>query len=233
MSDKVLIEGHHHPTLLLMDKIVNYFIEQGFQVGLGPEVETEYINFDFLRVPADHPARDTQDTFWTEGGQVLRTHTTGVQWHALKDLGGTLPLRVIAPGRVYRNEATDASHEVVLHQIDGFVIDEGIKMSHLLSTITDWFKFLFGENEIKFRPHHYPFVEPGMDIDMKWKDQWLEMGGSGMIHPEIIANMGLDPKIYSGFAFGMGLDRLTLLKTGIEDVRQLHQRSDLRVINQF
>lgn len=230
---KSLTKGHRHPTLLLQDKIVNYFIEQGFQVGLGPEIETEFNNFDFLRMPSDHPARDIQDTFWTESGHVLRTQTTNIQPRVTIDMQIKPPLRVIAPGRVYRNEATDASHEVVLHQIDCFVIYQGINMSHLLGTISDMLKHIFPENEIKFRPHHYPFVEPGMDVDIKWKGKWLEVLGCGMIHPEIITKMGLDNNVYSGFAFGLGLDRFTLLKTGIEDIRQLHQKIDLRIINQF
>jgi phenylalanyl-tRNA synthetase alpha chain len=228
-----LVAGHKQPTLLLRDEIVDYFVKQGFQVGLGPEIETEYINFDFLRMPADHPARDTQDTFWTQDHRVLRTQTTGLQAHAVGDQGGQPPLRVIAPGRAYRNEATDASHEVILHQIDGFVVDKDIQMKHLLATISDLLEFLFPDTTVKFRPHHYPFVEPGMDVDIKWKGKWLEILGCGMMHPEVLENMNIDPKIYSGFAFGLGLDRLTLLKTGIDDIRQLHQKPDLRIINQF
>lgn len=227
-----LISGHRHPNSIMIDLIVNYFKKYNFDVALGPEIESEWYNFDFLRVPKNHPARDIQDTFWIDETTVLRTHTSTLQGRVADYWKIKPPLRVIAPGRVFRNEATDSSHDAVFYQIDGFVVDKNINMSHLVGTIDNLLKYLFKNIETKFYPHHYPFVEPGMDVAMKWNGKWLEILGCGMIHSEVIRNMHLDPNEWQGFAFGVGLDRFTLLKTGIKDIRSLY-RPDLRITYQF
>lgn len=227
------MSGSLHPLTLFTGNAIGYFTKLGFSVIEGGEIETEWYNFDLLRVPADHPARDVQDTFWIDRQKLLRTHTTNMQGRAVIDMRIKPPLRVISPGRVFRNEATDPSHEAVINQLDGFVIDKNITMAQLMGTLEGWLKRLFGsELKVRFRPHHYPFVEPGLDIDMAWQGKWLEVIGSGLIHPEVIKNLGLDPAIYSGLAFGAGLDRLLMLKTGLKDIR-LEYQNDFRFLKQF
>lgn len=227
--------GKPHPLQNFLHSVIAFFANQGFEILEGPEIETEWRNFDFLRVPADHPARDVQDTFWLKepAALVMRTHTTTVQAHVAKKRQP--PLRVISPGRVFRNEATDATHQSQLYQIDGFVIDQNISLANLLATLESFLKYLFGEDvSVRFVPHHYPFVEPGLDGHIKWphKNRWLEVLGSGMMHPEVIKNMGYDPTTWRGFAFGMGVDRLMLLYWGIDDIRHaLH--NDMRFLRQF
>lgn len=226
----------HHPLSAFLHSIIDYFSSQGFEVVEGPELETEQNNFDFLRVPADHPARDVQDTFWLtkpNDNLLLRTHMTSIQ--ARIGSNNQPPMRIITPGRVFRNEATDATHESQLYQIDGFVIDKSISLAHLMDTLESFLKYLFGREVIvRFVPHHYPFVEPGMDVHIKWahKDRWLEVLGSGMMHPEVIQNMGYDAQKWRGFAFGMGVDRLMLLYYGIDDIRHSLQ-NDMRFLKQF
>ena len=229
---KNIIPGHQHPTIKFIEDSVDYFKKQGFAVALGNEIEDEWYNFDFLRVAKDHPARDLQDTFWLKNGKLLRTHTSTLQGRVTRDIGLLPPLKVIAPGRVYRNEATDSSHEAIFTQMEGFVIGKNITMANLMYVISDFLKNMLGEVETNFYPHHYPFVEPGMDVSIKWQGKWLEVLGSGMIHPEVISNMGYDPDIWQGFAFGFGVDRLTMLKTGIKDIRTLYH-PDFRMIYQF
>lgn len=232
MNSNILIRGHHHPTLALIDKAVDYFKQYGFYVALGPEIETEWYNFDFLRVPANHPSRDTQDTFWLKDGNVLRTQTSAVQGRVTHDWKIKPPIRVISPGRVFRNEATDASHEAVFYQFEGFVIDKNITMANLIATLKGFIEEIFGNIETRFYPHHFEYVEPGIEVVIKWKNKWLEVLGSGMIHPEVIKNMGYDPKIYQGFAFGIGADRFAMLRTGLEDIRYLYH-PDMRMIKQL
>jgi phenylalanyl-tRNA synthetase alpha chain len=216
--------------------ITLYFQDIGFEVVEEPEIETEQNNFDFLRVPADHPARDAQDTFWLTkptDNLLLRTHMTSIQ--ARISNNNEPPMRIIAPGRVFRNETTDATHQSQLYQIDGFVIDKNINLANLIDTLESFLKYLFGQEIfVRFVPHHYPFVEPGMDAHIKWvqKDRWLEVLGSGMIHPEVIQNMGYDHQKWSGFAFGMGVDRLMLLYCGVDDIRHFLQ-NDMRFLRQF
>ncbi|NCO44131.1 phenylalanine--tRNA ligase subunit alpha [Candidatus Berkelbacteria bacterium] len=231
-TQTICITGHEHPTLACIENVVNYFISKGFSVALGPEIESEWYNFDFLRVPAHHPSRDTQDTFWISQSTVLRTQTSAIQGRVTKDWNIQPPLRVISPGRVFRNESTDASHESVFHQLEGFVIDTNITMAHLLSTIDGLLNHMFGEIPTKYYPHHFEYVEPGMEVVIKWKDSWLEVLGCGMIHPEVLSNMGIDSSEYSGFAFGLGADRLSLLKYGINDIRSLYH-PDARIIRQI
>lgn len=224
--------GHTHPTLRFIDDTVGYFNKLGFSVALGPEIESEWYNFDFLRVPSHHPSRDTQDTFWLSHDSVLRTQTSAIQGRVTREWKVPPPLRVISPGRVFRNESTDASHEAVFYQLEGFVIDKNISMAHLLATIDGFIDHIFGTIKKKYYPHHFEYVEPGMEVVIQWKNAWLEVLGCGMIHPEVIRNMGLDPKQYSGFAFGVGADRFSLLKYGINDIRSLYS-ADLRMIKQI
>ncbi len=220
-----------HPLTWFNRSAINYFDQYGFKVFTGSEVIDEWTNFDGLNVPADHPSRDVQDTFWLKNNLLLRTHTTSMDLLAMKN--DKPPARYIVPGRCYRNETTDASHETTFYQLDGFVIEEQIEMGHLIKTLKDFFKNIFGEStNIRTRPHHYAFVEPGMDIDVELDDQWREMIGSGMLHPVVLKNMGVDPKEYQGFAFGMGIDRLMMEKYGVEDIRSSYS-SDFRVLKQF
>ena len=225
------IKGHAHPTSQLQAKICSVLGEIGFEVITGPELTTERLNFDVLRIPADHPSRDVQDTFWTKDGRVLRTHTSAMQIPAMKERKP--PQRIIIPGRVYRNEATDATHEATLSQVEVFVIDKNVNMGHLIWTIQYLLKNIFGEEiETKFYPHNYPFVEPGMDVLIRWKGKWLEVLGSGMIHPDVITNMGLDSNVWGGFAFGLGADRFMMLQRVLNDIR-ISYSTDLRFNYQF
>ena len=226
-----MTKGHLHPLTQILRKIVKVFIDLGFEVIEGPEVETEYYNFDSLRIPRDHPARDVQDTFWLKDGRLLRTQTSSVQIRSMKERKP--PVRIVVPGNCYRNEATDATHESNLFQLEGFAIDKNITMAHLKGTLKHFLKEIFGkEIKTRFVPHHYPFVEPGMDVHIFYNEKWLEVLGSGMIHPEVLKNMGVDPKKWQGFAFGLGIDRLMMLYFGINDIRLSHS-GDLRFFKQF
>ena len=227
----MLKQGHLHPSTLTLRNLVKIFEKLGFEVYEGPEVDDEWHNFDALNVPADHPARDVQDTFWLKDRRVLRTHTSNCQIRAVKDCGA--PIRVVIPGKCYRNEATDENHETTLWQFEGLCIDKNVTVGHLFWTIGNALKKLYGENvEYRIVSHHYPFVEPGYDFYVKTEKGWLEMLGSGMVHPIVLKNMGLDPDKWSGFAFGMGPDRMTMRKYGIRDIRQMWG-NDLRFLKQF
>lgn len=237
--------GHIHPLSRTMDEIVRIFAELGFEVALGPEIETEHYNFDALNVPKDHPARDMQDTFWIKGVKetVLRTHTSPVQVRFMEK--NKPPFRIVVPGKVFRYEATDATHETQFHQVEGLVIGEDVTMAGLKGTLEIFFKKLFGEDvKMRMRPSFFPFVEPGVEIDISCflcdgvgcsvckKSGWIEVMGGGMVHQNVLLAGGIDPRKYSGFAFGMGIDRLVMIKYGIEDVRLLYA-GDLRLVNQF
>ena len=236
-------KGHKHPLTRMIAEINAIFAEIGFVFAQGPEVETEHYNFDRLNVPKDHPSRDMQDTFWFKDKDVseptvLRTQMSPVQARYMES--HDLPIRMIAPGKVFRNEATDATHEAQFFQLEGLYVDRGVHLGHLKGTIECFFeKFLGGDVEIRFRPGFFPFVEPGVEIDMKLlsgdsnlKGRWIEIMGAGMVHPNVLRDSGIDPKEYSGFAFGMGIDRLAVMKYGINDVRDLYT-GDLRFVNQF
>jgi len=224
-------QGHLHPSTQILRELIKIFRELDFEVYEGPEVDDEWHNFDALNLPEDHPARDEQDTFYLKDRRVLRTHTSNCQIRAAKDL--KVPIRVVIPGKCYRNEATDDSHETTFYQLEGLYIDKKVTVAHLFSTVEQVLKKVYkGEIEYRVRPHHYPFVEPGYDFDVNTKRGWLEVLGSGMVHPKVLRNMGLDPEKYSGFAFGMGPDRMMLRKHGILDIRNLWQ-SDLRFLRQF
>jgi phenylalanyl-tRNA synthetase alpha chain len=238
--------GHLHPISSLIREANRIFFDMGFTSAEGPLVESEWYNFDALNVPKDHPARDMQDTFFiqNEPGMVLRTHTTNVSIRYMESQikkGIMPPYRSIAMSKVFRNEATDMTHEAEFFQIDGCVVGADITMAHLKGTLTEFFTQLLGETEIRFRPSFFPFTEPSVEIDMrlvsadapeKLRGRWIEMMGAGMIHPNVLKNAGVDPKKYRGFAFGGGIDRIAMLKWGIDDVRLMHS-ADLRFINQF
>jgi len=240
--------GHLHPISSLIREANAIFMQMGFTFAEGPLVEDEVHNFDMLNVPKDHPARDMQDTFFMKGepGAVLRTHTSPVQVRYMEaqiKKGVKPPYRVIVPGKVFRNEATDMTHEAEFFQIEGLAVGEDVSLAQLKGTLEHFFKALFKDAsvEIRFRPSFFPFTEPSVEVDMrlvgegapeKLRGRWIEMMGAGMVHPSVLQNAGVDPKQYQGFAFGMGLDRLALLRWGIDDVRHMHS-ADLRFINQF
>ena len=239
--------GHIHPISSLIREVNDIFFRMGFTFEEGPLVETEWYNFDALNVPRDHPARDMQDTFHMkdEPEMVLRTHTTGVHAHYIKEqLAKNIqpPYRAVAMGKVFRNEATDVTHEAEFAQVDGFVIDTNASLAQLRGTLTTFYsKIMHGNAEIRFRPSFFPFTEPSVEIDMrvtgdavpeKLRDRWIEMMGAGMLHPSVLSHYGIDPSKYKGWAFGGGLDRIALLRWGIDDIRLMHS-ADLRFVNQF
>jgi phenylalanyl-tRNA synthetase alpha chain len=224
--------GALHPLTLVTEEAVNILAKQGFSVALGPELEDEWHNFDALNVPTDHPARDMQDTFWIKGqeGKVMRTHTSPVQIRYMQS--HTPPFAIVVPGKVFRNEATDATHEMQFHQLEGLVVGENITVEHLKGTLLSFFKELFGESaDIRLRPSFFPFVEPGFEVDVKVGEKWLEVCGAGMVHPNVFKNVEYDATKVTGFAFGMGIDRLAIIKYGVTDIRTFYQ-GDLR-LNQF
>lgn len=236
-------KGHQHPLTQMIDEINHIFADIGFSFAEGPEAETEHYNFDQLNVPKDHPSRDMQDTFWFKSKDVseptvLRTHTSPVQARWLESNGA--PCKIIVPGKVFRNEATDATHEAQFYQLEGLHVDTGINLGHLKGTLEYFFsKFFSGKTEVRFRPSFFPFVEPGVEVDMrllegdsKLAGKWIEVMGAGMVHPNVLKAGGVDPEEFSGYAFGMGIDRLGVMKYGVEDVRDFYS-GDLRFVNQF
>lgn len=236
-------KGHKHPMSQMIAEINSIFAEIGFVFAEGPEAEREHYNFDRLNVPKDHPSRDMQDTFWfkrsdTTEPTVLRTHTSPVQIRYMES--HEPPIRIIVPGKVFRNEATDATHEAQFFQVEGLYVDKGVHLGHLKGTIEYFFsRFFKGDVEVRFRPSFFPFVEPGVEVDMrinsgtsKLKGRWIEVMGAGMVHPNLLTWSGIDPLVYSGFAFGMGIDRLGFMKYEFDDVRALYN-GDLRFVNQF
>lgn len=239
--------GHLHPISSLIREANRIFFDMGFSFAEGPLAESEWYNFDALNVPKDHPARDMQDTFFLkdEPGMVLRTHTSSVQaryMEAQVKKGIMPPYRIIVPGRAFRNEATDMTHEAEFFQIEGLAVGEDVTLASLKGTLVEFLgAALGGEVEIRFRPSFFPFTEPSVEVDMrmvgehapeKLRGKWVEVMGAGMVHPNVLKAAGLDPQKYRGFAFGMGLDRLAMLKWGIDDVRLMHS-ADLRFVNQF
>ena len=225
-----------HPLSILANQAYKVFADMGFEIVLGPELENEWYNFDVLNVPKDHPARDMQDTFWikNEKEKVLRTHTTGVTAWATEQAAkaGRIPSAFISVGKVFRNEATDATHEMQFFQIDGSMlgtIEDGVSLANMKGVLTNFYKKMLGDEvEIEFRPSFFPFTEPSIEVFAKFKGKWLEMMGGGMTNPAVIRNMGLDPAKVQGFCFGGGLDRIAMIKWGIPDVRLFYQ-GDLRL----
>jgi phenylalanyl-tRNA synthetase alpha chain len=228
--------GHIHPISQAIFDIRKIFAELGFAVAVGPEMETEWYNFDALNIPKDHPARDMQDTFWIKGEKkLLRTHTSPVQVRYMENKlkeGILPPYRIVVPGKVFRNEATDATHEAQFFQVEGLYVDKDVSMAHLKGTLEFFFKKFFGDDVvIRFRPSFFAFTEPSVEVDMRWKGRWLEMAGAGLVHPNVLKSAGV-PEGFRGFAFGCGIDRLVMLKYGIPDVRMFYN-GDLRLVNQF
>ncbi|MDP3989483.1 MAG: phenylalanine--tRNA ligase subunit alpha [bacterium] len=233
------MRGHLHIITLAIRDISLIFNKIGFSVATGPELETEFYNFDALNIPADHPARDMQDTFWiktkeNEEKKVLRTHTSSIQVRYMERIKDTpQPFKIIMPGKVYRNEATDATHEAQFHQVEGLYVNKMASMAELKGTLEFFFKeFLGPEAKIRFRPSYFAFVEPGVEVDVWWNDRWLEVFGAGLVHPDVMQYAGFNPDEWKGFAFGGGIDRLVLLRYGIDDIRHLYS-GDLRLIDQF
>ena len=235
--------GHRHPNTITLEEVERIFIGMGYEVVEGPEVEKDYYNFEAMNIPADHPARDEQDTFYISGDILLRTQTSPVQARVMEQ--GRLPIRMIAPGRVFRSDEVDATHSPSFHQIEGLVVDKNITFADLKGTLAEFAKELFGEDtRVKFRPHHFPFTEPSAEMDVscfKCKGAgcrfckgsgWIEILGCGMVHPRVFEMCGIDPNEYTGFAFGVGLERISLLKYEIDDMRLLYE-NDIRFLNQF
>ncbi|HWO07496.1 MAG TPA: phenylalanine--tRNA ligase subunit alpha [Candidatus Paceibacterota bacterium] len=240
--------GHMHPISSLIREANQIFFRMGFALAEGPLLEDEWHNFDALNVPHDHPARDMQDTFFIKDrqGHVLRTHTSNVQiryMEAQAKAGNPPPYRIIAAGKVFRNEATDMTHEAEFFQLEGLAVGEDVSLANLKGTIARFYHEIFkgADVEVRFRPSFFPFVEPGVEVDAriqgphvpeKLNGKWIEMMGAGMVHPNVLTNAGVDPAKFQGFAFGMGLDRLAMLRWGIDDIRLMHS-ADLRFVNQF
>ncbi len=235
--------GHKHPMSIVRDEVERIFTGMGFKIASGPEVELDYYNFEALNTPKNHPARDVQDTFYISDNILLRTQTSSVQVRYMEK--NKPPIRVIAPGRVYRSDEVDATHSPLFHQIEGLVVDKGITMGNLKSTLETFAKGLYGDDVVcRFRPHHFPFTEPSAEMDIMCfncqgkgcrlcKDEgWIELLGAGMVHPKVLENCGIDSKVYSGYAFGIGLERITMRKYGIKDMRLLFE-NDVRFLNQF
>ena len=235
--------GHMHPLTQVQRELENVFIGLGFSIAEGPEVELDYYNFQALNIPENHPARDTQDTFYITENVLLRTQTSPVQVRTMEHQKP--PIRVISPGRVYRSDALDATHSPLFHQLEGLVVDKGITMGDLKGTLEIFAKKMFGENtKIRFRPHHFPFTEPSAEVDVSCfvcggkgcrlckGEGWIEILGAGMVHPFVLSNCGIDPEVYSGFAFGLGLERITMAKYGIDDIRLFYE-NDERFLEQF
>jgi len=229
--------GGLHPIALAQEEVEKLFASMGFSVADGPEIESDWYNFTSLRMPPDHPSRSMQDTFYIAGtDRVLRTQTSPVQIRFME--AHKPPIRIICPGRVYRNDH-DATHSPMFHQVEALWVDEGISLADLKGTITQFCRAFFERDDIglRFRPSYFPFVEPGVEIDMEWSRKdgevtYLEIAGAGVVHPEVLRNGGIDPQKYSGFAFGMGLDRLAMLKYGVNDLR-LFFENDLKFLEQF
>lgn len=235
--------GRKHIITQTMDEIIDILVGMGFSVQYGPDIDTEYYNFEALNFAPDHPARDMQDTFYISDHVLLRTHTSNVQVRVME--ANKPPIRVITPGKVYRNETITARSHVFFHQVEGMYIDKGVTFADLLSTMNEFLTKIFKRSvETRFRPSYFPFVEPGMEVDLRCLScngagcglckytGWLEISGAGMIHPEVLKNGDIDPEIYSGYAWGMGVERLILLKNGVKDIR-LFTENDMRFLNQF
>ena len=222
--------GHRHPLITTTEEIVDLFCGLGYRVVEGPEVETDHHNFTALNIPPDHPARDMQDTFYLKDNLLLRTHTSPVQIRHLESHAP--PVRIVAPGRVYRRDAVDATHSPVFHQVEVLAIDEGLDFSHLRGTVMAFLKAFFGDLPVRFRASYFPFTEPSAEVDVQWRGRWLEVMGCGMVDPAVLEGLGLDPERYSGFAAGLGVERFCMVRHGIDDIRRLYT-SDLRFLEQF
>ena len=235
--------GKKHPLTLVLDEIKEVFIGMGYEIAEGPEVELDYYNFEALNLPKNHPARDTQDTFYINDTVLLRTQTSPVQIRVMEKQKP--PIKIICPGRVYRADQVDATHSPIFHQVEGLVVDKGVTMGDLIGTLQVFARSLFGENtKIRLRPHHFPFTEPSAEVDVScWtcggkgcrvckNEGWIEILGAGMVHPKVLENCGIDPEVYSGFAFGLGVERTAMGRFNIDDMRLLYE-NDMRFLKQF
>ncbi len=243
LPGKTPTAGRLHPMTLVLRELKEIFLGMGFEVRQGPEVELDRYNFEMLNMPKTHPARDTQDTFYINSQQLLRTQTSPMQIRTMEI--EKPPIRIIVPGRVYRSDAVDASHSPIFHQIEGLIVDKGITFTNLKNTLEIFTKKLYGDScTVRFRPHHFPYTEPSAEMDASCfkcggsgcslckGEGFIELLGCGMVHPNVLAGCGIDPEEYSGFAFGVGLERITMLRYGIDDMRLLYE-GDLRFLNQF
>lgn len=243
LPGKKNVIGKRHPLDLTLESMKEIFISMGFTVEDGPEVELDHYNFEALNIPKDHPARSEQDTFYINDNIVLRTQTSPIQIRTMENQEP--PIKMISPGKVYRSDAVDATHSPIFYQMEGLVIDKGVTFADLKGTLELFAKKMFGDKVVtKFRPHHFPFTEPSAEMDATCfvcegkgcrvckGSGWIEILGCGMVHPNVLRNCGIDPEVYSGFAFGFGVDRMVMLKYGIYDIRALYE-SDMRFLNQF
>lgn len=243
LPGKAQVLGSRHPLTVVLDDIKDIFIGMGFDIVDGPEVEKDYYNFEALNIPKDHPARDTQDTFYINENIVLRTQTSPVQVRVMEKQQP--PIRIISPGRVFRSDAVDATHSPLFHQIEGLVVDKGISFADLKGTLEIFIKQLYGEDSVvRFRPHHFPFTEPSAEVDVQCfnchgagcplckGEGWIEILGCGMVHPKVLETCNIDPEVYSGFAFGLGLERIAMRRYNINDLR-LFFENDVRFLKQF
>ena len=235
--------GHSHPNTMVLEEVERIFTGMGYEVVEGPEVEYDYYNFEALNIPANHPAKDEQDTFYINDKILLRTQTSPVQVRVMEQKKP--PIRIISPGRVYRSDALDATHSPLFHQIEGLVVDKGITFADLKGTLETFIKRLYGEDSVvRFRPHHFPFTEPSAEVDVQCfnckgegcrlckGEGWIEILGCGMVHPKVLSNCGIDPEVYSGFALGMGLERVVMRRYNIDDIRLFYE-NDVRFLKQF
>ena len=230
LPSRARYKGSLHPVTQALTRIEDIFLNVGYDVVHGPEIEDEYHNFEALNIPAEHPARDMHDTFYLNDGQVLRTHTSPVQIRTME--ARKPPIHIICPGRVYRCDY-DRTHTPMFHQVEGLVVDRGVSFAHLKHTVIEFIHSFFEESvEVRFRPSYFPFTEPSAEVDVKGAQGWSEVMGCGMVHPKVLSMSGIDPEEFSGFAFGFGADRLAMLKFGIRDLRLMFE-NDLRFLNQF
>jgi phenylalanyl-tRNA synthetase alpha chain len=224
-------QGRQHPLNSTIDRALDIFVGLGYTVAAGPEMESDYYNFEALNTPPDHPARDMQDTFYLPDGNLLRTQTSSVQIRYME--ANDPPIRVVSPGRVYRRDTVDATHSAVFHQIELLAVDEGLTFTDLKGTIKEFLQAMFGEElPIRFRASYFPFTEPSAEVDVQWKGKWLEVMGCGMVDPNVLKAVGYDPEVYTGFAAGLGAERFALVLHQIDDIRRLYS-SDLRFLKQF
>jgi len=223
--------GRVHPLNATIDKVLDIFVGLGYTVAEGPQIETDYYNFEALNTPDDHPARDMQDTFYLSEGKLLRTHTSSVQIRYMEE--HQPPIRIVAPGRVYRRDTVDATHSAVFHQVEMLAVDKGLTFSDLKGTIKEFLRQMFGPDlALQFRASYFPFTEPSAEVDMQWKGKWLEVMGCGMVDPNVLTAVGYDPEVYTGFAAGFGVERFAMVLHQIDDIRRLYN-SDLRFLRQF
>ncbi|MEL4897057.1 phenylalanine--tRNA ligase subunit alpha [Crocosphaera sp. Alani8] len=223
--------GRLHPLNSTIDRVLDIFVGLGYQVSTGPHVETDYYNFEALNIPPDHPARDMQDTFFLSDNILMRTHTSPVQIRYMET--HEPPIRIVAPGRVYRRDTVDATHSAVFHQVEILAVDKGLTFSDLKGTIKEFLTQMFGEElPVKFRASYFPFTEPSAEVDVQWKGKWLEVMGCGMVDPNVLKAVGYDPEVYTGFAAGLGIERFAMVLHQIDDIRRLYN-SDMRFLTQF